>query len=113
MPTFIDSRHPSATSTEHDQTGILEHRPDSGEGTGTAGSNLHDGIADTGIVPDLELEVGGQDGPQSRFVDITDNLEEGVVRGDLAGVGESWAVEFDQHGGVVRYSCHVFKVVPN
>jgi hypothetical protein len=35
------------------------------------------------------------------------------MRGDLAGVGESWAGDFDEHGGVVRYSCHVFKVVPN
>jgi hypothetical protein len=111
MPTFIDSRHPSATPAEHDQTGIFEHGSDSGEGTGSAGSDLHHGIADAGIVPDSKLEVGGQCGPQARFVDITNDLEKGVVRGDLTGVGEGWAVEFDEHGWVVRYSGHVFKVV--
>jgi hypothetical protein len=111
MPTFIDSRHPSATPTEDNQIGALEHGSDSGQSAGSARSDLHDGIADAGIVPDSELEVGGQGGPQSRFVDITDDLEKGVMRGDFAGVGESWAVEFDEHGGVVRYSGHVFKVV--
>jgi hypothetical protein len=105
--------HPSATPTEDNQSGSLEHGSDSGEGAGSAGSDLNDGIADTGIIPDSELEVRGQDGPQSRFVDITDDLKESVMCGDLAGVGESWAVEFDEHGWVVRYSGHVFKVVPN
>jgi hypothetical protein len=99
--------YPSATPTEDNQTGSLEHGSDSGQGAGSAGSDLNHGIADA------KLEVGGQDGPQSRFVDITDDLEEGVMCGDLARVGESWAVEFDEHGWVVRYSCHVFKVVPN
>jgi hypothetical protein len=112
MPTFMGLCYPSATPTEHNQIGVLEHGSDSGQSAGSARSDLHDSITDTGIVPDSKLEVGGQCGPQSRFVDITDDLKEGVVRGDFAGVGESWAVEFDEHGGVVRYSCHVFKVVP-
>jgi hypothetical protein len=111
MPTFIGSCHPSATSTEHDQTRILEHGSDSGEGAGSAGPDLHHGITDAGIVPDSELEVGGQCGPQSLFTHIADDLEEGVMRGDLAGDGESWAGDFDEHGWVVRYSGHVFKVV--
>jgi hypothetical protein len=113
MPTFIDSRHPSATPAENNQTGALEHGSDSGQSASSARSDLHDGITDAGIVPDSELEVGGQYGPQSGFVDITDNLEESVMRIDIAGVGESWAGDFDEHSGVVRYSCHVFKVVPN
>jgi hypothetical protein len=101
MPTFIDSCHPSATPAEHDQTGILEHGSDSGEGTGSAGSNLHYRIADAGIVPDSELEVCSQGRPQSRFVDLADNLEEGIVRADFTGIRKGWAVEFDEHG-VVR-----------
>jgi hypothetical protein len=104
--------YPSATPTEHNQIGVLEHGSDSGQSAGSAGSDLDDGIADAGIVPDSELEVGGQCSPQSRFVDITDDLEEGIVRIDIAGVGESWAGDFDEHGWVVRYSGHVFKVVP-
>jgi hypothetical protein len=104
--------YPSATPAEDDQTGSLEHGSDSGQRAGSAGPDLHDGIADSGIVPDSELEVGGQCGPQSGFVDITDDLEEGVMHIDIAGVGESWAGNFDEHGWVVRYSCHVFKVVP-
>jgi hypothetical protein len=94
--------HPSATPAENNQTGILEHGSDSGEGAGSAGSNLHDGIADAGIVPDSELEVGREHGPQSGFTDVTDDLKEGVMCGDLAGVGESWAGDFDEHGWVVR-----------
>jgi hypothetical protein len=111
MPTFMGLCHPSATPAEDNQIGALEHGPDSGQRAGSTGSDLHDGITDAGIVPDSKLEVGGQCGPQTRFVDITDDLEEGVVRGDFAGVGESWAGNFDEHGWVVRYSCHVFKVV--
>jgi hypothetical protein len=113
LSTILRLCHPSATPTEHNQSGSFEHGSDSGEGAGSAGSDLDDGIADAGIVPDSELEVGREYGPQSRFVDIADDLEEGVMCGDLAWVGESWAVEFDEHGWVVRYSGHVFKVVPN
>jgi hypothetical protein len=72
---------------------------------------LHNSIANAGIVPDSELEVGSQRGPQSLFTHIADDLKEGVMRIDIAGVGESWAGDFDEHGWVVRYSGHVFKVV--
>jgi hypothetical protein len=104
--------YPSATSTEDNQIGALEHGSDSGQSASSAGSDLHDGITDTGIVPDSELEVGGQCGPQSLFTHIADDLEESIMGSDFAGVGESWAGDFDEHGWVVRYSGHVFKVVP-
>jgi hypothetical protein len=98
----MGSRHPSATSAEHNQTGSLEHGSDSGQSAGSAGSDLHDGIADTGIVPDSELEVGGQRSTKARFVHLADHLKEGIVRADFTGIGKGWTVEFDEHGRVVR-----------
>ena len=94
--------HPSTTPAEHNQSGSLEHGSDSGEGAGSTGTDLDDGIADAGIVPDSELEVGAQGGAKARFADLADHFKEGIMRGDLAGIGESWAVEFDEHGWVVR-----------
>lgn len=94
--------YPSATPAEHNQSGSLEHGSDSGEGAGSTGTDLDDGIADAGIVPDSELEVGAQGGAKARFADLADHFKEGIVRADFTGIYDGWAVEFDEHGWVVR-----------